>query len=81
MSRAGKDGQQLDNAQRRKCAALRRELAGEHPTPLETLLVDRIVLSGLPLHYAEALYAQHLERCRLKHSFTSGACHWHRAAT
>jgi hypothetical protein len=53
-------------AQRRKCAALRRELAGEHPTPLETLLVDRIVLSGLHLHYAEALYAQHLETFSLK---------------
>ena len=53
-------------AQRRKCAALRRELAGEHPTPLEMLLVDRIVMSGLHLHYAEALYAQHLETFSLK---------------
>jgi len=62
----GKEALLTQEAQRRKCAALRRELAGESPTPLETLLVDRIVLSGLHLHYAEALYAQHLETFSLK---------------
>ena len=66
----GKEALLTQEAQRRKCAALRRELAGEHPTPLKTLLVDRIVLSGLHLYYAEALYAQHLETFSLKqHEF------------
>lgn len=42
----------------RKCAALTQELAGPTPSPLERLLVERIVLCWLHLHYAEALYLQ-----------------------
>ncbi len=42
----------------RKCAALTKELAGPTPSPLERLLVERIVLCWLQLHYAEALYTQ-----------------------
>ena len=45
---------------RRQCQALTRDLAGPDPTPLETLLVDRIVLCWLHLHYAEThLRAEH----------------------
>jgi hypothetical protein len=44
----------------RKCAALTQELAGATPSPLERLLVERIVLCWLDLYYAECLYAQHL---------------------
>jgi len=40
----------------RKCAALTQELAGPAPSPLERLLVERIVLCWLQLHYAEAFY-------------------------
>jgi hypothetical protein len=54
-----KDALFSQEAQRRKCTALTRELAGEHPSPLEKLLVERIVLCWLHLHGAEALYAQH----------------------
>jgi hypothetical protein len=43
---------------RRQCATLTRELAGTNPTPLERLLVDRIVLCWLHLHYAENIYVQ-----------------------
>lgn len=45
---------------RKQCAALARALAGADPTPLETLLVDRIVVCWLHLHYAETIYAQNL---------------------
>jgi hypothetical protein len=40
----------------RKCAALTQELAGATPSPLERLLVERIVLCWLHLHHAETLY-------------------------
>jgi hypothetical protein len=40
----------------RKCAALTQELAGPTPSPLERLLVERIVLCWLHLHCAEATY-------------------------
>ena len=45
---------------RKQCAALARDLAGADPTPLETLLVDRIVVCWLHLYYAETIYAQNL---------------------
>ncbi len=44
----------------REAAALRRELAGPDTSPLERLLVGRIVACWLQLHYAEARYAQNL---------------------
>jgi hypothetical protein len=40
----------------RKCAALTKELTGPTPSPLERLLVERIVLCWLHLHCAEASY-------------------------
>jgi hypothetical protein len=45
----------------RKCAALTQELAGPTPTPLERLLVERVVLCWLHLHYAEGLCLQQKE--------------------
>ena len=40
------------------------------PTPIERLLVDRIVLCWLHLHYAEALYAQNmLQLSLMQHEF------------
>jgi hypothetical protein len=50
----------VQEAHRRKCAALTQELAGATPSPLERLLVERIVLCWLDLYYAECLYAQNL---------------------
>lgn len=44
----------------RKLAALRRELRGEEPSPLERLLVDRVVAGWLAIHHAEASYHQRL---------------------
>ena len=42
----------------RKLANLRSELAGSTPTPLEKLLVERIVACWLQLHLADIQYAQ-----------------------
>jgi hypothetical protein len=42
----------------RKLDLLRDELAGSNPTPLERLLVERIVACWLHLHHLEHLYAQ-----------------------
>lgn len=41
----------------RKLEVMRAELAGQAPTPLERLLVDRVVTCWLHLHHLEALYA------------------------
>jgi hypothetical protein len=39
----------VHEAQKRHCTALARELQGPNPTPLEQLLVSRIVLAASPL--------------------------------
>jgi hypothetical protein len=41
----------------RQLAAMREELAGPSPSPLERLLVERVVATWLQLHYFEARYA------------------------
>ena len=66
----GADALLTHEAQRRKCAALRWELEGPAPTPIERLLVDRVVLCWLHLHYAEARYAQNMMQLSLmQHDF------------
>jgi hypothetical protein len=42
----------------RRVAALKAELAGPSPTPLESLLVERIAASWLAVSYAEAISSQ-----------------------
>jgi hypothetical protein len=56
----------VQEAHARKCAALTKELAGPQPSPLERLLVERIVLCWLHLYSAEALYAQHRQELSLR---------------
>ena len=53
-------GQDLFTAEavRRRLAALRAELAGPQPQPLERLVVDRIAACFLQLQYADVTYAQ-----------------------
>ncbi|HQK95756.1 MAG TPA: hypothetical protein PLD23_19820 [Armatimonadota bacterium] len=46
---------------KRTLAALTSELAGPTPTPLETLLVDRIAVCWLHQQWAEAVYVQTLK--------------------
>ena len=62
----GKEALLTHEAQKRRCAALRRDLAGAAPTPIETLLVDRIVLCWLHLHLVEALYAQNMQKLSIQ---------------
>ena len=50
----------------RRAAELRRELAGAEPSPLEWLLVGRVVACWLQLHYAEARYAQNLGKLTME---------------
>jgi len=52
----------------RKLDALTTELGGVAPSPLERLVVERIVLCWLHLHYAEAIYAQNLQGMALRHA-------------
>jgi hypothetical protein len=54
---AGKNLLLLESTQR-KAAQLRTELAGPEPSPLEWLLVERIVACWLQVHYSDAAYAQ-----------------------
>ena len=42
---------------RRKLELLRAEVAGPNPTPLESLLVERVVTTWLHLHHLEMTYA------------------------
>jgi hypothetical protein len=56
----------VQEAHARKCTALTAELAGPQPSPLERLLVERIVLCWLHLHYDETLYVQHREKLTLR---------------
>jgi len=44
-----------------KLNALRREIGGSEPTPLEDLLVHRIALCWLQIHYLETIYAVNVE--------------------
>jgi hypothetical protein len=53
---AGEKNLMLQETITRKCAALTQELAGPTPSPVERLLVERIVLCWLHLHCAEATY-------------------------
>jgi hypothetical protein len=45
----------------RKCAALTQELMSVSPSPIERLLVERIVMCWLQLYYTECIYVQSLE--------------------
>lgn len=44
----------------RNLKAMRQEIAGQSPSPLERLLAERIALCWLELQYFEAIYAQNL---------------------
>jgi hypothetical protein len=52
----------------RKLAAMGQELAGPDPSPVERLLVERIVMCWLHLYYAEAVYIQNMPELTLKQS-------------
>src|SRR4051794_36738638 len=47
----------LSEAVQQKLGALRAELGGPSPSPLERLLVERVVACWLQLHYADISYS------------------------
>ena len=46
--------------------AMGQELSGPEPSPLERLLVERIVMCWLHLYYAEAIYIQSMSELTLR---------------
>ncbi len=53
-------------ATKRTLAAIRDEVAGEAPAPLEPLLAERIAITWLALQQAEIVFAQGATRCDLE---------------
>jgi hypothetical protein len=53
----GEDGQATRELFRRQLNAMRDEIAGENPSPLERLLAERIVATWLQIQLFEGLYA------------------------
>jgi len=45
--------------------AVREEIAGKNPSPLERLLSERVVVTWLEVQYFEALYAQNMRNLRM----------------
>ena len=62
----------LEEDARQQMKALHVRLAGKSPSPLETLLVERIVTCWLHLHYYETLAAQSLKDQSLRQSEAHG---------
>ena len=58
LKRLGGKDELFKESVSRRLRAMRKELCGPAPSPLEHLLVDRIGICWLALHYAEAIYAQ-----------------------
>lgn len=61
VSTAAGENVLVKEAYTRRLATLREELAGPVVTPLERLLIDRVVACWFHLHYVEANYAQALK--------------------
>jgi len=57
---AGEDSPVVRETLPHTLEALRVELGGGYPSPLERLLVERIAATWLQLHYFETLYAQNI---------------------
>jgi hypothetical protein len=52
----------------RNLKAMREEVAGQNPSPLERLLAERITVCWLELQYFEAIYAQNLGKLTITQS-------------
>jgi len=48
--------------------AMREELGGKDPSPLERLLVERVVATWFSLQYFEAIYAQNIRKLTIQQS-------------
>jgi hypothetical protein len=58
----------------RTLEAMKAELAGEYPSPLERLLVERVVATWFLLQYFEALYAQHRDELTMAQDYHHQNC-------
>lgn len=58
---AAGDNKLLKEALYRKLESMKEELAGPAPTPLELLLVERVLVCWLHAHYADTIYAQNMK--------------------
>ena len=58
-------------ATRAKMLDMKRDLGGANPSPLESLLVERVVSCWLCLAYFEALYATNMEKMSLAQSISA----------
>jgi hypothetical protein len=56
----GGDDLLIKEAMPRTLKLMRKELAGDNPSPLERLLVERVVATWFQLQYFEGLYAQNI---------------------
>jgi hypothetical protein len=65
---AGVDGHMVRETMPHTLEAFRAKLAGESPSPLEQLLVERIAATWLQLHYFETLYAQNINNLTILQS-------------
>jgi hypothetical protein len=65
---AGRDGLVVRETLPHTLKALRTQLEGESPSPLERLLVERIAATWLQLHYFETLYAQNMDKLSIARS-------------
>ena len=52
----------------RNLKAMREEVAGQNPSPLERLLAERITVCWLELQYFEAIYAQNIGKLTITQS-------------
>ncbi len=63
---ASGDNTVVNEAMYKKLNAMREELDGVSPTPLERLLVNRVVACWLQVYYADVIYAQNITAISLK---------------
>jgi len=63
---ASGDNTVVNEAMYKKLDAMREELDGASPTPLERLLVDRVVACWLQVYYADTIYAQNMKGSSLE---------------
>ncbi len=66
---ASGDNKVVKEAIYKKLTAMKKELAGSAPTPLERLLVERVVACWLQVHYADFIYTQHMNKFTLEQGY------------
>ncbi len=63
---ASGDNEVLEEAIYKKLNNMKKDLAGSAPTPLERLLVERVVACWLQVYYADAIYMQNMKNLSIE---------------